>query len=74
MAWQILKALLILVAVFVPVIGARLLFSSYFDRWFSKSENSYFSIGLPVTKEGFMLSGALIIIVIGLLLLINLYM
>ena len=71
MAWQILKAVLVLLAIFLPLITARIIFRHQFGRWFIKKENSYFSFGFPATIEGYMLSGIIIIIVIILLLIIN---
>lgn len=74
MALQILKMTLVLLAVFLPVIAARIIFRKQFSRWFEVKETSYFSMGFPATIEGYLLSGALIAIVIILLVLINVYM
>lgn len=73
MALQILKPILVLCAVFVPIFGAKLIFMRQMNEWFSLKETSYFSFGFPVTKEGYMLSGTLIFIVITLLIIINNY-
>ncbi len=73
MGLQILKVSLVLCAVFLPLIIAKLVFMRNMNQWFSISENSVFGFGFPVTKEGYVLSGVLILIVIFLLVLINIY-
>jgi hypothetical protein len=73
MAFQILKMTLVLLAVFLPVVSARILFRKQFGRWFEVKETSYFSMGFPITLQGYLLSAGLIAVVIVLLILINVY-
>ena len=74
MALQLLRITLILLAVFLPILIAKVLFRHHIDSWFGVQENSYFSIGFPRAKEGFILSGVILVIVIISLLLINIYL
>ena len=71
MAGRIVRITLTLLAVFAPIIAAKIMFADKISMWFEKKENSF--IGFPVTKEGYILSAALAILIIILLLIINNY-
>ena len=73
MASRIVRIFLILAAVILPYIIARAAIGRRFSFWFEKRENAYFAFGVPVTREGYMVSLAVIAATISLLILVNSY-
>ncbi len=64
MALQILKSFMVLLAVLLPPLIARIIFRRQFREWFAVNDDSFFSLGFPMTLEGYGLSIAIIIIVV----------